>query len=152
MFSKFNNKLTGGSCNLTALKSTRTLISQRAYLGKLLTMLWIRSLPVIRFPTDICAERFSTNSRLLAKNKTVTCTVINNEHTFQHFSSFQCYNCDLCKYSNVNKFYPRVIIRKTLMYTRTRSVLKRVTISNKIKPFLTRQIIVATNSYFVRFQ
>ena len=148
MFSKFN-KHWQKVRKLTALKSTITLISLRAYLGKLLRMLWIRSLPVIRFPTDICAERFSTNSRLLAKNKTVTCTMRNNEHTFQAFSvTISTYANKLMSTNSIQV----VIIRKTLVYTRTRSVLKRVTISYKIMPFSDVTNHCNEKSLFCEFQ
>ena len=89
---------------------------------------------MICFPTDICAERFSTNSRLLAKNKTVTCAMRNNEHTFEASS------VTISTYANTlvsTNLVQVAIIRKALMYTRSRSVLKRVTVSYKIKPFVT---------------
>ena len=87
---------------------------------------------MIRFPTNICAERFSTNSRLLAKNNTVTCTMRNNEHIFQASS------VTISTYANTlmsTNLIQVAIIRKALMYTRTRSELKRVTTSYKIAHF-----------------
>ena len=86
---------------------------------------------MICFPTDICAERFSTNSRLLAKNKTVTCAMRNN-------TLFEASSVTISTYANKlvsTNLIQVAIIRKALMYTRIRSVLKRVTISYKIKRF-----------------
>lgn len=89
-------------------KSTETLISHRsstpknsAYLGKWLRMLAIRSLPVSRLPINICAERCSTNSRLLAKNKTVTCLVKMNN--YKPFAVFRVNSSTYANMLNVNK-------------------------------------------------
>lgn len=72
----------------------------------------------------------------------------NNEHTFQAFSvTISTYANKLMSTNSIQV----VIIWKTLVYTRTRSVLKRVTIGYEIMPFLTRLIIVAKNPYFVSF-
>lgn len=100
-------------------------------------MLAIRSLPVSRLPRRICAERCSTNSRLLAKNKTVTCIV-----KWTIILAF-----DLCKYKSVNKLIQVDYQFKTPKeHAHTRTVLKRVTISYKINPNVTT---VATDSCLV---
>lgn len=84
---------------------------------------------MICFPTDICAERFSTNSRLLAKNNTVTCAMRNNEHTFEASSvTISTYANRLVSTSLIQV----AIIRKALMYTRSRSVFNK-TSNNLLK-------------------
>ena len=102
---------------------------------------------MICFPTDICAELFSTNSRLFAKNKTVTCAMRNNEHTFEASSVTISTYANTLVSTNLTQasYHSRGTDAHTFSFG--------VTINYKIRPsFLWRDnIFVATNSYFVRW-
>ena len=86
----------------------------------------IRSLPKSLFPINICAERCSTNSRLLAKNKTVTYWVEKNNS--KTFASFKISSSTYVNMLNVNK------IIWTNAVTITHRYLSRVAITCKNKP------------------